>query len=272
LAIIAISSTTVRMTAQTGDTTARFEVASIKRNVSGDLSNPAQILPSGEVRVVNTSVRGFIARAYAGEVGFEVVGLPSWAESERYDVVAKGKPNATTEEMQQMWRALLAERMKLAAHHETHEKPSYDLVMARKDGRLGPGLKPSTLDCTQPPTPGPPPARSEMKAFGLSRCRTLTTDPADETTYAGGLTMSFLAQVLGGTAGRPIVDKTGLDGYYSITIRYQRFPQRAGVVPSPDDPPSVFTALEEQLGLKLEASKMQAQVMIVDHIERPDVD
>ena len=111
-----------------------------------------------------------------------------------------------------------------------------------------------------------------MKAFGLGRCRTFTTDPTDNTTYAGGVTMQTLGQMLSGTAGRPIVDKTGLDGYYAVSLRYQRLPQRPDAVPSPDDPPSVFTALEEQLGVKLEPSKTQAQVLVVDHIERPEPD
>ena len=69
-----------------------------------------------------------------------------------------------------------------------------------------------------------------------------------------------------------VADKTGLDGYYAITVRYQRHPQSRNVQPSPDDPPSVFTALEEQLGLKLEPSKTQAKVVVIDHIERPDPD
>lgn len=69
-----------------------------------------------------------------------------------------------------------------------------------------------------------------------------------------------------------VADKTGLDGYYAVTIRYQRRPQRADAQPSPDDPPALFTALEDQLGLKLEPSSTQAKVVVIDHIERPDPD
>lgn len=263
----------VRPAAQDANSQARFEVASIKRNTDGHLQVGPPILPNGDVRWVNVPIKALMARAYAEDgPPLDLIGLPSWAESERYDVVAKDKPNATRDEQRQMWLALLTERMKLAAHYETREKPSYDLVVARKDGKLGPGLTPSTLDCTQPTPPGGPRSPGEMKAFGLSRCRTFTTDRKDGTTYAGGVTMQTLAQMLAGTAGRLINDKTGLAGYYAVTLRYQRVPLRLDAVPSPDDPPSVFTALHEQLGLKLEASQTQAQVLVIDHIERPDPD
>lgn len=261
--------------AQSADTGVRFEVASIKRNTDGHFGSGPPVSPNGDVRLINVPVKALIARAYPIDTApADIIGAPSWTDSERYDVIAKEKPDATRDEQQQMWLALLADRMKLAAHYEAREKPSYDLVVARKDGRLGPGLKPSTLDCTQPPAAAPPSpeALRDMKAFGLSRGRTLTTDPKDGTTYAGGLTMQVLAQMLAGAAGRPIVDKTGLDGYYTVIVRYQRRPQRADAQPSPDDPPSVFTALEEQLGLKLESSKAQVKVLMIDHIERPDPD
>jgi uncharacterized protein (TIGR03435 family) len=274
LAVMLACAWGVRSNAQTRDAGSTFEVASIKRNATGDLSNPAQVLPNGDVRVTNSRISQLIARGFGVDTaGFEIIGLPSWADSERYDVVAKAKPAATAPEMQQMWRTFLAERMKLAAHYETREKPSYDLVIARKDRRLGPGLKPSTLDCTQPAPARPSPEDlRDMKALGLSRCRTLTIDRKDGTTYAGGITMKFLAQILSGTAGRPVIDKTGLDGYYTVVVRYQRLPQRPDTAPAPDAPPSVFTALEEQLGLKLEPSQTQAQVLVIDHIERPDPD
>lgn len=262
----------VRPAAQDTNAQPRFEVASIKRNTDGRLQVGPPILPNGDVRWVNVPIKVLVARAYEDGSPLDVIGLPSWAESERVDVMAKGKANASADEQRQMWLALLTDRMKLAAHDETREKPSYELMVVRKDGKLGPGLTPSTLDCTQRPPSGGPTSPGDMKAFGLSRCRTFTTDRTDGTRYAGGLTMQMLAQVLGGAAGRPISDKTGLDGYYTVVLRYQRVPPRPDAVPSPDDPPSVFTALQEQLGLKLEASKTQARVIVIDHIERPDPD
>ena len=91
------------------------------------------------------------------------LGLPSWAESERHDVVAQGRAGGTPEAQQQMWRALLADRMTLAAHDEPREQPSWDLVFARSDHRLGPQIQPSTPDCSEP--------EGECPSRGLSSTR-----------------------------------------------------------------------------------------------------
>lgn len=256
-----------RATAQTDDSTARFEVASIKRNTDGHFGSGPPYLPNGDVRLINVPIRNLVLSAYPENFSpIEIIGLPSWAESERYDVVAKGKPAPTPTERQQMWRALLAERMKLAAHYETREKTSYELVIASASGKLGPGLNPSTLDCTKPAgPPAPPPAgqRPDLKVLGMSRCAAFSFD-RDQTMYAGGVTLGVLARMIAPTAGRPVVDRTGLSGNYSVVMRFQRGPQRADAVPGPDDPPSLFTALQEQLGLKLRDAKTQAHALRFD--------
>ena len=251
----------------------RFEVASIKRNIDGNFAGSRGFLPSGEVRLNNVPVQALVLMAYPVDLyPPNVVGLPSWAtESERYDLVAKGKAGASIAERQQMMRTLLAERMKLVAHYEFRDKSTYDLLRARRDGSLGDGLKPSTLDCAHPATPAPPAPDADPKTVVQSRCNSFGFDGTG-TTYAGGITMALLVRLLGTTAGRPVVDKTGLDGFYSVTLRYQRLPPRPDSAPAPDDPPSVFTAVQEQLGLKLEPSKTQVQVLVIDHIERPNPD
>jgi uncharacterized protein (TIGR03435 family) len=245
----------------------RFEVASIKRNTSGQFGSGPPILPNGEVRFVNARLPAMLAIAYP-DLTFpvEVLGLPSWAESDRYDVIAKGKPGATPAEQAEMWRALLADRMKFAAQYETRDKAGYNLVMARPDRRLGPGLTPSTLDCTQSL-----PAPADPRSAGLTRCNAFGFD-RDGTMHAGGVAMSNFATMLTRTAGRPVVDRTGLSGMYAVTMRFQQTAPRPETVPSPDDPPSVFTALQEQLGLKLESATIEARVLVIDHIERPDAD
>ena len=197
-----------------------------------------------------------------------VIGAPSWTDSERYDVIAKGKSGATPAEQQQMWRALLAERMKLTAHYEARERPSYNLVFARSDRKLGSGLKPSTLDCTQPAQPASPPPGTDPRTFALNRCNSFWIE-RDGSMSSGGVSMANLARMLAPTAGRPVIDRTGLEGLFAVTIRYQRIQPRADAPPSPDDPPSVFTAVQEHLGLKLEPDKTQAQVLVIDSIERP---
>jgi uncharacterized protein (TIGR03435 family) len=268
------AATLVAQAAQSaGDADAvRFEVASIKRNVGGNVATSPPVLPNGEIRLVNMPARNVVLMAYPLEMlPSEIIGSPSWLDSERYDVIAKGKAAATADERREMWRALLADRMKLAAHYETREKPTYDLVIARSDRRLGAGLKSSTLDCTQSTTSAPPAPGASMRELGLARCRSFGID-RDGTMYSGGVEMAALARMISPTAGRPVIDRTGLEGFFSVAFRYQRLPQRADAAPSPDDPPALFTALQEQLGLKLEPAKAQLPVLVIDRIERPDPD
>jgi uncharacterized protein (TIGR03435 family) len=257
-----------------------FEVASIKRNTtntfaSGPPPNPA----SGQVSMTNVPVQTIVLRAYPLQtVPAQVVGLPDWARSENYDVIAKGKPGATADEQQQMWKALLAERMKLAAHYETRELPGYNLVFARSDKRLGPDLNPSTLDCTKPPGPlnlSGQPDQKTVEAMAMSRCGTLMSmSSTSQGILTGGITSAALARLISSAAGRPVIDRTGLEGYYSMRIRFAR----DGAVLAPpgvqsptptDEVPSLFTAVQDQLGLKLESATVQVPVLIVDHIERP---
>ena len=261
-----------------------FEIASIKRNIdpkpmtSGTLQNT----PKGEIRLVWIPASLLVLRAYPVDVaGAEVIGLPSWATSERYDVTVRGNPEATPEEVRQMWRTLLADRMKLAAHYEPREVRGYNLVVARSDGRLGPQLKPSTLDCPAPdpakPAPQPPQAAMDALKRGavitadterllMSQCRALMA--AGNTTYAGAATMQQLANALRfGGIREPIEDRTGLEGLYSFKLTFAR--PTLTLQPTVDDAPSIFVALQEQLGLKLEPTTVHSQAVVVEQIERP---
>ena len=135
--------TTQNTPATTGPT---FDVISIKPHAGDPNSSSMRQMPGGGIIFVNGSVRTLIGRGYPGLVSGPV-GLPPWATSEQYNVNATASlKNPTIEDRQAMMRALLADRFKFAAHLETQEQPSFDLVLARKDGRLGPGLKPSEID------------------------------------------------------------------------------------------------------------------------------
>ena len=258
-----------------------FEVASIRRNLdpkpmsSGAMPNT----PKGEIRLVAVQPSQLVLQAYPVNVpGAQVVGLPSWATSERYDVIVRGRPDATADELRQMWRTLLANRMKLAAHYEPREVRGYKLVVARADGRLGPQLQPSTIQCPSadaPPTPPPQAAMDALKPGAvitpeterllLSQCVTMI---GANTTYAGASTMQQLAVSLRfGGVTEPIEDHTGLTGKYAYKLTFARGipnPQQP-----PDNAPSIFVALQEQLGLKLEPTTVQSQAVVVDQIERP---
>ena len=264
---------------------AAFEVASIKRNLD---PRPARIgtmrdTPKGEIRVVAVLARLLVLLAYPLDAApAEVVGVPSWANSERYDVTVKGMPDATPDQVTQMWRTLLADRMKLAAHYEPREVRGYHLVVARSDGKLGPDLKPSTLDCpvADPPQRAAPlpqelndairpgnAVTKETERLLMSQCR--WTIGVGNTEYAGGANMSALVGALRrGGIREPIEDHTGLEGLYAFKLTFLRqtlSPQTTDT----GNAPSIFTAIQEQLGLKLEPATIRSQVVVVDHIERP---
>ena len=269
----------------------KFEVASVRPNTSGDNKQMLQILPGGRYNGINIPPRLLIMNSY-GLQPQQLVGAPDWISSERFDIVAKaegelGPPvsrDGTPSKLQLMIRALLEERFKLKVHREPREVPIYTLVLARPDGRLGSGLTVSTADCEalaaarrgggpppEVPKPGERPQCGARVGFG-------------ELT-AGGQPLLELVSLLSATVGRSVVDRTGLTGRYDITLRWtpDRVLQRAAGAPAGDpirvngvdiDPngPSIFTALQEQLGLKLESERGTVEALVIDHIERPTPD
>ena len=238
-----------------------FDAAIIKPNRSSDSGTSIGQRPGGQYIMTNGTIAMLLLNAYGPENG-ELVGAPDWVSSERYDLQATANATTTSETLRRMLRALLVDRLELQAHLEPREQPVYFLVKARPDGRPGPALVPAPRDCAavaaarsaglpipvlQPPANGAPPC-------GLQA--------VDGELRAGGLTMDVLARNLGRRAGRVVFDRTGIAGYFDFTLTFQQ-----GTV-NPDGP-SFFTALQEQLGLKLEGGRAPLQTLIVDHIERP---
>jgi uncharacterized protein (TIGR03435 family) len=250
-----------------------FDVASIKRAV-GDFLSVGSAMPvrpesSGRIVMRLVTARALVLRAYpTGTTPETVEGLPGWADSERYDVEVTTSPGRSRDDLLQMWRTLLADRMKLSAHYDIKELQSYELVLARADGKLGPNLRPSRLDCTQPQAPPKPMPGMDIKQMSLSFCGRAFNAP-DSTTYAGGMRLADFIRAAGlmSAVGKPIVDRTGLESYFEISLQYRRGPELPGK--SADELPSLFAAVQEQLGLKLQATKTQTQIVVVDHIERP---
>jgi len=161
--------------------------------------------------------------------------------------------------------------MKLVAHVEQRERDTYALVLARSDGRLGPTLKRSTLDCTPAPNATPatppqtlPPLQERQNQCGMSMSPGLIV--------SGGVTLDQFARSLTGLAGGDTENRTGLTGWYSVTLTFS-LQRGAGVSlnanPAVDDAPDIFTAVQEQLGLKLQREKKMMSVFIIDRIERP---
>jgi uncharacterized protein (TIGR03435 family) len=182
-----------------------------------------------------------------------------------------------------MMQSLLEERFKLAVHRETRELPIYALVLARKDGKLGPELKVSTADCAafaargQGPSVPPPPKPGERPICGIRM--------GFGEIAGSGFALSAFANAISPTVQRIVVDRSGLSGNYDWYVKWtpERLPQRAPGTPADQpfrmngveiDPngPSIFTAVQEQLGLKLEGSRGPVEVLVLDHIERPAPD
>jgi len=276
-----------------------FEVVSIRQSPvpsAGTFVNPTVIQrPDGGFTQTRVPIGSLIARAYPLSAPIDMVGLPEWGMREYYDVSATSSlTRATAEDRIAMLRAMLADRVKLLVHVEKREHPVYDLVVARSDGKLGAGLTPIDADCaakaaadraaaeaalnagTPPPRSGlpdfntpPPPCTLRTVALAL-KDRQLKPGTGGDL-MEGEATMETLAMGLRMSTGRLIVDKTGLRGSYRINMLYDMMGSRRGpeITPAPDAVPTVFTAIRERLGLKLESSKAELDTLIIDRLERP---
>jgi uncharacterized protein (TIGR03435 family) len=286
-------------TAQSEAAGPTFDVVSIKRNTSeigpGYRSNFAQWRPDGGLTIINVTVGNIIARAYPGTVPADIAGLPGWERSERFDVNAASMlTQATLADRTAMLRAMLADRFKLAAHFEKRQQPAYDLVLARKDGQLGQGLRPVDVDCTkveaeraaaaesalnagtlQQPPQGFPDFKSRPPCTVVSVGASLRDRGGDGQGRLGDLmqgegTMDNLANTLRFTVRRRVVNKTGLVGTYRVTMNFDMMSAFRGPTLTPTDgAPSVFTAVREQLGLNLESSHIELDTLVIDRVERP---
>jgi bla regulator protein blaR1 len=265
---------------------AAFEVASVKANKSGQPFVQVGMAPGGRFTATNVPLRQLILMAYQLQP-FQIEGAPAWITTERFDVVAKGSgplaPAApgTPGPIQTMMKSLLADRFKLVARIEKKEMPIYALTLARNDGRLGSQLKASTIDCTSVnagrrggPPPGPPDFNGPAPQCGMM------VRPGG--VKAGGVPINQILQLLSQNAQRIVVDRTGLTGTYDIDLTWtpEQIPQGRGDAPPgapalpPIDPngPSLFTALQEQLGLKLDSTRGPVDVLVVERVERPTED
>jgi uncharacterized protein (TIGR03435 family) len=262
-----------------------FEVASIKQNTSDDRRSFG-VQPGGRLVVRNSTLKNLIAAAYGmaeiqALVPERIVGGPGWIDSERYNIDAKASgefhlaPGGPPKDMLLMLRSLLEDRFKLVAHRETREMPIYELVVAREDGKLGPGLHKSTIDCAAlfaaAQGGAPPPQRQPNEA---PPCR-LMGGPAR--TIASAVTMQQLAANLSNHLGRFVVDKTGLTDRYDFNLAWTPDQMPAGNPPPgipPVDPngPTLVTALQEQLGLKVKPAKGPVEVLVIDTVQRPTPD
>lgn len=255
-----------------------FEVASIRPNTTHD-DRGSVGLPPGRFMGTSLSLRSLLRFAYDLQ-DFQLVGGP-WLNDDRFDIVAKAADaqiNAAgqvpTDMLRAMIRTLLADRFKLVAHRETRQLPIYALVVAPGDGRLGPQLHPASVDCAALRLSGqaPPPPRDGIQVCG-GQLR-----PGHVT--LNGFALFELAINLSTWVDRVVVDRTGLQGPFNVNLEWAADLRPAHdatdaaheVTPTDQSGPSLFTAIQEQLGLRLESTKGPVDVLVIDHVERPTPD
>jgi uncharacterized protein (TIGR03435 family) len=238
-----------------------FDVSSIKTTTRMQVPAP-QVLPSGQFEMSGTTLRDLIRVAYPTRQGqVDVVGGPEWIRTARFDVMAK--PAAGARPTVPMLQALLAERFKLKVRTEQRQASIWNLTLASKQGRLGPNLVPST--CGRMPDTSD--ARTAEEALTrLTAGPTLCTRMriAAGPTLIGEASIPDLASLLSNypVVDAPVVDRTGLSGVFSILMRW-----RGDNNPDPEAGPLLFTALEEQLGLKLERGTGTVDVVVIEAVE-----
>jgi len=256
-----------------------YEVASIKRNKSGDDKQRISLPPNG-FTATNVTLQMLIRVAYGVEDN-QISGAPNWLNSENYNVEAKMDSPAVDAlrklsedqrklERERMLQVLLADRLHLTLHRETKELPVYALVIAKN----GVKLHKSKLGDTYP--------------NGLKGPDGLPGGPTSMRIKPGEVIIQArpvesLAWALSRLLGRTVLDRSGLEGNYDITLQWAPDEGQGGMLKRPDGSqqgtdnapsaessgPSIFAALQEQLGLKMESQKTPREILVIDNVERP---
>ena len=269
-----------------------FEQVSIRPNVTeGRGGRGGQFQPTRWISqnvTLKTILKNTFARQGAGGpntalplLDSQVIGGPDWLDTDKFDVVAttpaSTQPTPPPQSRQMAVRMLL-ERFRLTAHWEVRELPVYVLSKARADGRLGAGLTPtSDAECEQARAAGPPPmpsgtppgqAPGPLPAMPPPGCGSIQFGPGQLT--ARGAPMELFVQTLTSVPAvtgidRPVIDRTGLQGNHGFTLKFAP----VGTANADLDRPELVTALREQLGLKLEATRAPFDVLVVDSVEKP---
>jgi len=253
-----------------------FDVASIRRTAPDVRITEFQMRQGGRLFVLGMTLRDLIRRAYGPEGivrNDQVVGGPGWADTDRFDIDAGSDvpipDDARTPRMLAMLRSLLDDRFRLKVHLEARETDVFSLMPSNRNGALGRSIRASTIDCqvTVPGTVGVRPDSPRWCGFSTNPGRIV----------GKGQTMSDLALMLWGfpPVGRPVRDMTGMSGRFDFEIEFTpRFiagETRGTLVPNPqaDAGVTIFTAVQEQLGLKLQTDKAPVPYAVIDRAEHP---
>ena len=259
-----------------------FDVVSIKPRTSivplrVDLPSAAQVLagtPPDRFERRDTSLMALIQEAH-GRFPFEVVGGPDWIRSKRWEVAAKAAEPMSSTTMRVLVQRMLEDRFALKTHVESREQSVFRLTVSRSDGRLGPKITEAALDCRPFLAGTRPMAESPKDAAGFPRCSDgVRREPADMTIANGMLTprlngqpLSGLVRRLEGLLRQRVIDDTRLQGLYDIEFSY---PETAGGQrDAGGDGSSLFTLLQEQLGMRLVGGRAAVDVLVIDSAQEP---
>lgn len=248
----------------------RFEVASVKPGDPNAYTRGMGTMPGRwfqhDINLLNAVAFAFNLRLYQLKRP-----LPELIDRDVFTIEARLPAGARAIDVPLMVRALLVDRFKLRYHVEHDRTDGYALTLARRDGRLGPRLRRTDVDCTarraamaQKKAVAPLPAGAECGVHN-----------APGVLAFGGMPFDTLVAMLSNKSDGPVVDQTGLTGNFDVELHFaerSNGPPPATASPSADDAPSIFTAVEEQLGLKLIPTKAPMDRLVIDHIERPDPD
>jgi uncharacterized protein (TIGR03435 family) len=232
--------------------TPAFEAASI-RPANPDRRGSGISVQAARIKVINATVKFCVEVAWNVK-DFQVSGGPAWLDTERYDIDAVAAQPFVRDEYRIMLQAMLAERFAIAVHRDAQERQGYALVVAKNGPKL------------------PPPKDDPSVMFSR-------TPTGDFTLTAPSVTMTQLASALSSNMSAIVVDRTGLEGKFDVFMQWTPDPssnrmltKNGEPLPPPSDAtqgPSIFTALQEKLGLKLETRKVPVEIIVVDHAERP---
>ena len=287
MAIAALAASGLAGLAQTVPTppnarTPAFEVTSVKRNVTPDdpsfiASQPGRFVATG------MPIAAVITHAY-GLRPVQLIGVPKWVEVDEFDVVGKVPDGTPAGEITAMLRRLLSDRFNLRAHIEQKEMPVYSLVADRANGSSKLPAASTNCDAAQAGAPDPPDGDGKLTedSAGSQQCReqmraSFKSGRLLLTMVKPGTTMPALARTLSGYVDRIVLDRTSLSGSFDVSLEFDVNKKiaddasRGDALPA-ESGPSLFTALQEQLGLRLRPERGKVDVLVIDRIDQPAPD